>query len=182
MTPTLHTLTNWLNPWRTIRRLEAENQALVDTLANPTLTGVAIHKNNATFDGSGPGPQLLAGIFLGLLKEHPEAVNYLEITYGSNQGPVIVTVQKPGGASPHELRAMAEREAKGLREQLARAREALGRVAFGGWFENSQFSVDYHARVVEGVADWVRSGMAGPLPPLPEYLAKRELADAGKTP
>jgi hypothetical protein len=98
--PTLHTLIRWLTPWRTIRRLEAENQALVDTIANPTLTGIAIHDGNATFNGFGPGPELLAGMFLGLLKEHPEAVNYLEITYGSNQGPVIVTVQRPSGASP----------------------------------------------------------------------------------
>jgi hypothetical protein len=28
MTPALHTLTRWLTPWRTIRRLEAENQRL----------------------------------------------------------------------------------------------------------------------------------------------------------
>ena len=28
MTPILHTLTNLLNPWRTIRRLEAENRRL----------------------------------------------------------------------------------------------------------------------------------------------------------
>ena len=66
--------------------------------------------------------------------------------------------------------------------QLATAREALQRVAFGGWFENSQFSVDHHARVVEGVADWVRSGMAGPLPLLPEYLAKREKVGGGERP
>ena len=182
MTPTLHTLTTLLNPWRTIRRLEAENQALVDTLANPTLTGVAIHKDNATFDGSGPGPQLLAGMFLGLLKEHPEAVNYLEITYGSNQGPVIVTVQKPGGASPHELRAMAEREAKGLREQLATAREALQRLrCWGGWPLASPNGA-WDADVAIGVGDWLKAGMTGPLPPLPEYLAKREKADAGQAP
>lgn len=28
MTPTLRTLTRWLTPWRTIRRLEAENRQL----------------------------------------------------------------------------------------------------------------------------------------------------------
>jgi hypothetical protein len=37
MTPTLHALANLLNPWRTIRRLEAENQRLKLSLAKSTL-------------------------------------------------------------------------------------------------------------------------------------------------
>jgi hypothetical protein len=170
MTP-LHTLTRWLTPWRTIRRLEAENRALVDTIANPTLTGIAIHDGNPTLDGFGPGPELLAGMFLGLLKEHPEAVNYLEITYGSSQGPVIVTVQRPSGASPHELRTMAEQEVKGLQGELATAREALRRVRhwgglryFNGW--------DLH--VMQGLEQWIVAGMTGPLPPLPDHIVNGE--------
>ena len=53
--------------------------------------------------------------------------------------------------------------------QLATAREALQRVATGGWYKNSIYSVGYHDLVVEGVRRWVRDGMTGPLPPLPEY-------------
>ena len=117
MTPILHTLTNLLNPWRTIRRLKAENRRL----------------------------EWQASDFI-------DKVSQLEWR--------------------NQL----------LKGELATAKEALRRVAFGGWFENSQFSVDHHARVVEGVADWVRNGMAGPLPPLPEYLAQREKADAGEAP
>ncbi len=164
-TPIIHALTRWLTPWRTIRRLEAENRALVDTIANPTLAGIAIHDGNATFDGFGPGPELLAGIFLGLLKEHPEAVNYLEITYGSNQGPVIVTVQRPSGASSHELRTMAEQEAKALREELAKAREALRRLV--RWELEG-----FDRETVKGVYNWHTRGMTGPLPPLPDHIAK----------
>ncbi len=166
---TLHTLTRWLTPWRTIRRLEAENRALVDTIANPTLTGIAIHDGNATLDGFGPGPELLAGMFLGLLNEHPEAVNYLEITYGSNQGPVRVTVQRPSGASPHELRTMAEQEVKGLQGELATAREALRRLV------HYYAGQDYDSEVVRGVYLWATdNGMTGPLPPLPDHIAKRD--------
>jgi hypothetical protein len=110
-------------------------------------------------------------MFLGLLKEHPEAVNYLEITYGSNQGPVIVTVQRPSGASPHELRTMAEREVKGLQGELATAREALRRLSQWG---GRPFAKGWDAEVAFYVADWILSGMTGPLPPLPDHIAKRE--------
>ena len=115
MTPTFHTLTRFLSPWRTIRRLEAENRRL-------------------EWQASG---------FI-------DKVSQLEWR--------------------NQL----------LKDELATAKEALQRVAFGGWFENSLFSVDYYDRVVKGVADWVRSGMTGPLPPLPEHLARREKAEAGE--
>jgi hypothetical protein len=120
--PTLRTLARLLAPWRTIRRLERANKWLTDALANPTLTGMAIHKDNATVGGVGPGPQMLAGMFLGLLEDNPKAVNYLQITFGSSKGPILVTVQRPDGASPHDLRAMAEQEARSLRAELEQLR------------------------------------------------------------
>lgn len=123
--PTLRTFARLLAPWRTIRRLEAQSQLLSDALANPTLTGIAIHQNEATIGGAGPGPQLLAGMFLGLLQDNPKAVNYLELTFGSPKGNILVTVHRPGGATPHNLRAKAEQEARLLREELALLREEL---------------------------------------------------------
>jgi hypothetical protein len=120
--PTLRTLARLLAPWRTIRRLERRNNLLSDALANPTLTGISIHKNEATAGGAGPGPQMVAGMFLGLLQDHPEAVNYLQLTFGSSEGNILVTVQRPGGATPHNLRAMAEQEARNLRAELATAK------------------------------------------------------------
>ena len=117
---TLRTIARFLAPWRTIRRLERGNKRLSDALANPTLTGIAIHQNAMTVRGSGPGPELLAGMFMGLLQDNPKAVNYLELTFGSPKGNILVTVQRPGGATPHNLRAMAEQEARNLRAELAR--------------------------------------------------------------
>jgi hypothetical protein len=180
--PTLRTLARLLAPWRTIRRLERRNKLLSDALANPTLTGMAIHKNEATAGGAGPGPQMVAGMFLGLLQDHPEAVNYLQLTFGSSEGNILVTVQRPGGASPHNLRAMAEQEARSLRAELAEAkqeveylrrdldtaREAVRRLV--RWNLEA-----YDSEVTRGVYLWATlNGMAGPLPPLPEWLAKRE--------
>lgn len=182
MTPTLHALARFLNPWRTIRRLQK-------TLEDPLLAGIEIGRDTAglTAGFRGSGPQLLAGMFLGLLQEHPEAVNYLQLTFDSPEGLILVTVQRPGGASPHGLRAMAEQEARNLRaeldaaqEQLATTREALQRLRrWGGWplaAPNGAWDAD----VALGVGDWLKAGMTGPLPPLPEHLAQREKAEAGE--
>jgi hypothetical protein len=117
--PALRALAHLLAPWRTIRRLEQDNRRLMDALSNPELTGMALEQNAMTMGMRGKGPQLIAGMFLGLLDKNPEAVNYLELTFGSSRGRILVTVQRPGGATPHNLRAMAEQEAKALRAELA---------------------------------------------------------------
>jgi hypothetical protein len=126
--PTLGAIARLLAPWRTIRKLEAQNQLLSDALANPTITGIAIHQNEATIGGAGPGPQLLAGMFMGLLQDNPKAVNYLEITFGSPEGNILVTVQRPGGATPHNLRAKAEQEAREAKREAKQAWEEAIRL------------------------------------------------------
>jgi hypothetical protein len=103
--------------------LERRNKALSNALANPTLTGIAIHKQQATMGFAAPGAQMIAGMFLGLLQDNPKAVNYLELTFGSSEGNILVTVHRPGGATPHNLRAMAEQEARNLRADLATAKQ-----------------------------------------------------------
>ena len=120
--PALRAIARLLAPWRTIRRLEATVQRLQTILDDPLVAGIEIGHETASFTAGfrGSGPQLLAGMFLGLLQEHPEAVNYLQLTFGSPEGPILVTVQRPGGTSPHDLRAMAEQEARSLRAELAR--------------------------------------------------------------
>jgi len=174
-TYTLRTLARLLAPWRTIRRLERRNKLLYDALANPTLTGMAFHRDSATIGAACPGAQMVAGMFLGLLQDHPEAANYLQLTFGSSEGNILVTVHRPGGATPHNLRAMAEQEARAakreveqLRGDLATATEAVRRLVH--WNLHG-----HDSQVVEGVYLWAtRDGMAGPLPPLPEWLARRE--------
>jgi len=120
--PTLRALARLLAPWRTIRRLERRNNLLSDALANPTMTGLAFHENSATVGIAGPGAQMLAGMFLGLLHDNPQAVNYVELTFASPEGNILVTVHRPGGSTPHNLRAMAEQEARNLRAELATAK------------------------------------------------------------
>jgi hypothetical protein len=123
--PTLRTLARLLAPWRMVRRLERRNKALSDTLANPTMTGLAFHENSATVGVAGPGAQMLAGMFLGLLQDNPQAVNYVELTFSSPKGNILVTVHRPGGATPHNLRAMAEQEAREAKREVNALRAEL---------------------------------------------------------
>jgi hypothetical protein len=43
----------------------------------------------------------------------------------SSRGRILVTVHRPGGATPHNLRAMAEQEARNLRAELAKAKREV---------------------------------------------------------
>ena len=129
----LRTLARLLAPWRTIRRLERGNKRLSDTLANPTMTGLAFHQNSATAGIAGPGAQMLAGMFLGLLEDNPKAVDYLELTFGSPEGIILVTVHRPGGATPHNLRAKAEQEAREAKREAKQAWEEAIRLRGDLW-------------------------------------------------
>ena len=97
-----------LNPWREVRQLRLENDKLVAAISDPLLTGINI--GNGTFDirMEGAGPQLVAGMFLGMFEKHPGANNYLEVTFGSRMGPILVTVVRPGGQTPDQMRRAAE--------------------------------------------------------------------------
>jgi hypothetical protein len=113
-------------PWRTIRRLKRQVERLEDVLSNPLLTGIELGKERGMEAGfRGSGPQLLAGMFLGCLEDQgAKAPNYLEISFQSPKGPILVTVMQPGGATPHDLRRRAEAEARRLRAELSRLQSA----------------------------------------------------------
>jgi hypothetical protein len=49
--------------------------------------------------------------FAHYLSNHPEAPNYLEVTLeGGDNKPIYVTIQRPDGKTPHQLRMKAEGE------------------------------------------------------------------------
>jgi len=58
-----------------------------------------------------------------------------------------------------------------LRGELATAREALWRLS--QWV-GLPFAKGWDADVAFDVADWILSGMTGPLPPLPDHIEKRD--------
>lgn len=116
----LRRLAKLLVPWRTIRRLERDNERLTDALSNPLLTGIEVGKGRGIeFGMEGSGPQLLAGMFLGMLEQDGKnAPNYLELSFGSPKGTILVTVMQPTGATPHQLRAQAEQRVRQLETEL----------------------------------------------------------------
>lgn len=124
-----------LTPWRAISQLESEVARLKEIIANPYLVGVQIGKETGIeVELQGIGPQLLAGMFEGLLeKDGANAPNYLELQfYTRHQGKILVHVQRLSGKSPHALRMQAEERAtvwQAIAEKLlAAAKPILNRV------------------------------------------------------
>lgn len=99
-----------LNPWRTVQQLREENERLVSTIADPLLTGINIGNGSIDIGLQGGAAQLMAGMFLGMFEKHPDAKNYIECTFGSPQGNILVTVVRPGGKTPDQLRREEERK------------------------------------------------------------------------
>jgi len=113
-------LARLLAPWRIIRRLERDNERLANALENPLLTGIEWGRERGIeMSMQGSGPQILAGMFLGFLEQDgKQAPNYIEVTFGSSKGPIVVTVMQPDGATPHQLKQQAEAEVRRLKSEL----------------------------------------------------------------
>lgn len=108
-----------LNPWSTVRQLREENAKLMETITDPLLTGMNIGNGSIDMEMQGAGPQLMAGMFLGMFERYPDAKNYIECTFSSPKGPILVTVVRPGGKTPHQLRDEADKKlAEYLRTHL----------------------------------------------------------------
>lgn len=110
-----------LNPWRRIRELREENERLAKIIGDPMLTGIQIGNGSLHVGMEGIGPGLVAGMFVGMLETYPDATNYVELKFESHIGPIVVTVMKPNGKTPHELRVEAERN---LADYIRSHREA----------------------------------------------------------
>lgn len=108
-----------LNPWAMVRQLREENAKLMETITDPLLTGMNIGNGSIDMEMQGAGPQLMAGMFLGMFERYPDAKNYIECRFSSPKGPILVTVVRPGGKTPHQLRAEADQKlAEYLRTHL----------------------------------------------------------------
>lgn len=79
-----------------------------ETIANPLITGISIANGSLHLGMEGIGPQLLAGMFLGMFEKHPDAKNYIECHLASSKGHVIVTARRSDGATPDFLKRQAE--------------------------------------------------------------------------
>lgn len=108
-----------------LETLVAECDRLTGIIANPMMHGMNIRDGAVETSLEGPGPALLAGMFIGLLDRFPDAQNYVECSFSSALGPITVTVQKPGGKTPHALRVEAETELAASKAECARLSSML---------------------------------------------------------
>jgi hypothetical protein len=110
-------LAELLTPWRMVKALREENELLVKTIAEPLLTGINIGNGTIDIGMQGVGPQLLAGMFIGMLDD-PRAKNYVEChLYSPKHGQIVVTVQRCSGQTPHQLLEAARKEISALRSK-----------------------------------------------------------------
>jgi hypothetical protein len=91
----------------------------------------------------GSGPQLLAGMFEGLLeKDGAAAPNYLELAFQTRrQGRILVRVQRLHGETPHALRVKAEKKAAEWKAVAQALFDALNRrkaCTFPAWMAAMQ--------------------------------------------
>jgi hypothetical protein len=109
----MRTIARLLTPWRTIRQLEREVKRLKGVIANPYLAGLQIGRDAGIEVGfRGSGPQLLAGMFAGLLEDGASAPNYLDLEFQTqHRERILVHVQRLHGETPHALRVKAEHRA-----------------------------------------------------------------------
>ncbi len=122
-----------------LAEVEAENERLREALAGrldatTMLRELAIKEGGLFAQVEGGAAGLLAGAFIDMFDKHEpqDARNYIELSFGSKLGPIVVTVQKVNGKSPARLRAEAEAQrdslARALQDAL-RAAEAAGVLA-----------------------------------------------------
>ena len=98
-----------LNPWYAAHMLRLENKRLVDLLADPFVSGMHFTAHGGLhIEAEAPAAALMAGMFIGMFEREPKANNYLECRFSSTQGDILVTVVRPGGKTPHQLRIEAE--------------------------------------------------------------------------
>lgn len=98
-----------LNPWYAAHMLRLENKCLLDLLADPFISGLHYTAHGGLdVEAEAPAAALMAGMFMGMFERAPDAKNYIECRFSSKQGDILVTVTRPGGKTPHQLRLEAE--------------------------------------------------------------------------
>lgn len=108
---------------KTIERLRSENENLRKALAEKAVSQTMLRELsvgngsiNAAFEGG--AAHLLADAFADQFLES-EATNYLEVhLHSAATGPLVVTLQRVNGKTPHQLRAEAEKERDALRAKI----------------------------------------------------------------
>ena len=107
-----------------IAELEREIERLEKVINDPVLAGIEANEGGVNMMFKGAAPNILAGMFVGILDENPDAKNYITFKFfHERHGLILITVQRYSGKTPHELR----KEAEAKLEEAEKKLEALSK-------------------------------------------------------
>ena len=131
---------------------EKENAKLREALAQKVTSETILRdlnvgngSINASFEGG--AVRLFVDAFANQFVESG-AANYLEMQFHSEAtGPLVVTLQRANGKTPHQLRAEAEQERDALRAKI----EHMEKQEPVAWRRRSDYGWSYKAKPVNGL-------------------------------
>ena len=102
-----------------IAELEREIERLEKVINDPVLAGIEANEGGVNMMFKGAAPNILAGMFVGILDENPDAQNYITFKFfHERHGLILITVQRYSGKTPHELRKEAEAKLEEAEKKL----------------------------------------------------------------
>lgn len=102
-----------------IAELEREIERLEKVVNDPVLAGIEVNEGGVNMMFKGAAPNILAGMFVGILDENPDAQNYITFKFfHERHGLILITVQRYSGKTPHELRKEAEAKLEEAEKKL----------------------------------------------------------------
>ena len=102
-----------------IAELEREIERLEKVISDPVLAGIEANEGGVNMMFKGAAPNILAGMFVGILDENPDAQNYITFKFfHERHGLILITVQRYNGKTPHELRKEAEAKLEEAEKKL----------------------------------------------------------------
>ena len=134
--------------------LSAQVEHLQSLIRDPDAVGVRVHDNWLEMGFEGAAAQVLASAFAEQFKQS-KSVNYIEMALSSTDpeiGPLLVTIQRRDGETPHQLREKAERKLVEFRQKCIPWLKALKSIADDAMPIVSSWHV--HQRKL-GDEDWV---------------------------
>lgn len=155
-----------------VDQLKVENTRLRSLLAekvvNSTmLTGLVPDDGGMTLGFEGGACGMLAQL-LGAQFYESQAINYLELRFNSAKhpdlGPLVVTLQRVEGPTPHELRAKAEAEIASLQKHIAE-----NATAGAAQVQPMKTSTVVLLGLAGTVLSFVLAGIAATWKPFPEH-------------
>jgi hypothetical protein len=123
------------------RLVQEGNRRIEDALGNPLLTGINIGNGSLDIGMEEPGPQLIAGMFLGMFEKYPDAKNYIEAHLSSSKGDVIVTARRRDGKTPDAMRREAEQKLAVVEVLIRTAVASLEAELDAGWSPDARSAV-----------------------------------------